>query len=85
MGKKILTVLGISAAIVVSILIMTMFMPTIKTMSDYAYNATANKTTAGNYTYYLAAQKSAPLWLYGLPLLIGGVGIWIVLKRNTEA
>lgn len=84
MGSKILKVIGISGAVIIAMLLLTMLMPPIKSLSDYAYNATAGKATAGNYTVYLAAQKSMPLWIFAVPVLVGGIGVWVVLKRKTE-
>lgn len=60
-----------------SMIIIGMAMPAIRTMTDVA----ASDPSAGNYTGYQEATQAAPLWLFAIPLLVGGIATVIVLRQ----
>jgi hypothetical protein len=76
MAKKMLTVAAIVTAVIVTILLMTVLMPAINGLVDIA----KADPSAANYTAYSAALGSAPLWMYFIPVLIGGVAVILILR-----
>jgi len=80
MFSKIGFVGGVVVGIAVVMVLLTIMMPTMKTFTDLA----ANDTTVGNYTSYKAAAAAAPIWLYAIPLLIGGAAIFVKLRQKEE-
>lgn len=75
--KKVGIISLIVAFVTVAMLLLTVIMPVITDMTDVAYN----DPSAANYTEYRDAVGSAPLWLYAVPLLVGGVAVFVVIKR----
>ena len=78
MFNKILYVGGIIIAVIVIMVFLTIAMPAMKAFTDTA----ANATTAGNYTAYKAAASAAPIWIYSIPLVIGGAAIFVKLRQK---
>jgi hypothetical protein len=79
MFGKVGYVAGVVAAVVAITVLLTIMMPTIKEMTDVA----ANDTTTGNYAGYQEAAASAPIWIYGIPFVIGGAAIFIRLRQDN--
>jgi hypothetical protein len=80
MGKKIRNVGLIIVIVVVLCLMITIFEPLfIKTS-----NIIVDSNTTGNYWGYKATAKAFPLWAYGIPVLIGGVLIWLELRAPVH-
>lgn len=80
MFKKIWLITLIVIGVIVSMVIMTAAMPAIRSMTDIA----ASDPSASNYTGYPEATTAAPLWLYFIPVAVGGIATVIVL-RSPEA
>lgn len=80
MFSKIGFVGGVVVGIAVVMVLLTIMMPTIKTFTDYA----ANDTFTGNYSGYTEAAAAAPIWIYAIPLLIGGAAIFVKLREKEE-
>jgi len=80
MFYKLVYIAGIVGAIIAVMVILTAAMPAIKTFTDVA----ANDTTTGNYAGYKEAAAAAPIWLYAVPLVVGGVGIFMVLRKKES-
>lgn len=78
MFQKIVYVGGIVAAVIVVMVVITIIMPFIKDMADIV----ANDTTVGNYAGYNEAGAAMPIWLYAIPVLVGGVSIFLRLRRD---
>jgi len=78
MVKKIALVGAIVAIVIVSYFIMTAAMPAISEMTGVAANATNIEDYAGS----LEVVQSAPMWLYAIPAVVGGIAIIIVLRRK---
>jgi hypothetical protein len=78
MAKKILLVTVVVIGIVVVSLLMNAFMPAIQSMVNVAYT----DPSAANYTGYKDALGAAPLWIYFIPVLIGGLAIFFILRRE---
>ncbi len=76
MFKKSLLVAGIVAAVVAVILFMTAIMPTLLSLIGFAQA----DPLAGNYSGYSYALGAAPLWLYLIPVAIGGIAVIVVLR-----
>lgn len=78
MFSKIGYVGGVIVAVTAIIVLLTIMMPTMKTFTDLA----ANDTCTGNYSGYHEAAAAAPIWLYAIPLLIGGASIFVRLRQK---
>jgi len=80
MFNKIVFVLVTIIVVAVVILFLTISMPAIKSMTDVA----ANDATTGNYAGYHEAAAAAPIIFYALPLLVGGIAIFLRLRQPDE-
>lgn len=78
MGKKVLIIAGIVAAVVVVMWMMMAFMPAINSMVQIA----KDDPSAGNYTAYEGVVGAAPAWLFGVPLVIGFIAVIITLRSK---
>jgi hypothetical protein len=78
--KKILLISLATAATIVVILLMTVFAPIFKSLTDVAYN----DPSAGNYPYYHSAVGMSPFFLFGLPIVIGAVVVVVILLRKNK-
>ncbi|MBU1067074.1 hypothetical protein KKE60_04775 [Patescibacteria group bacterium] len=80
MFQKLIYTAGIVAAVIAVVVILTAAMPAIKAFTDVA----ANDTTVGNYAGYKEAAATAPIWMYAIPFLVGGVSIFMVLRKKES-
>ena len=69
MGKKIFLVTLIVVGVIGTMLFLTAAMPAIRSITGIA----ATDPSAGNYTSYEEAMTTAPLWLYVVPVAVGGI------------
>jgi len=76
MFRKVLIVFGIVVIVTVSYFILTASMPAITEMTGVA----ANTSNIENYSGAKEAVQSAPIWLYAIPAIVGGIAIVITLR-----
>lgn len=80
MFKKIFWVVLIVIAVVVVEILLTAEMPAIRSIIDIA----AADPSAGNYAGYSEALGAAPIWVYFIPILVGGIGVIMILRAPEQ-
>ncbi|MBU1027405.1 MAG: hypothetical protein KKA31_06725 [Candidatus Margulisbacteria bacterium] len=76
--NKFLSVAGIILLLVIVYLVLTAAMPTITTITV----DTGNASGMSDYPETQAAIRSAPIWIYFLPGVIGIAAIVVMLKKK---
>jgi hypothetical protein len=78
--KKLLWIGLIMGGVTVTMVLMTAVMPAIDAMVQVAYT----DPSAANYTGYKEAVGAAPIWLYGIPVVVGLI-LAVMVLRAPEA
>lgn len=71
----------IVGVVIVMVLLVTVLMPFFQEMSLFV----SNDTASGNYWGYRAAGTALPMFFYALPVLVGGIAVFLILRRRDQS
>jgi hypothetical protein len=83
MFKKVLIIGGIVIGVVCSTLFIVSLADYFTDMAAVAHNG-VDPVTAGNYTFYMAAVKASPLFIVAVPIIVGGIAIFLLLRTKRQ-
>lgn len=70
----------ITAGVIFSCILITSAMPVIRSFTQIAYD----DPSAGNYSGYKEAVGASNIWLYGIPFVVGFIGVIMILREKRK-